>query len=260
MAANCFRSLPFDLNFRYYICVSLGVLVMRHGNFEDYEQVRNLPVLAGLADKPSTGIVGGVFKRMFDVAFSLAAIAVFSPLIISIAAFLKIRTGGPVLFSHQRIGADGKPFGCLKFRTMVTDADVRLKELLDADPDAAAEFAESYKLKNDPRIIPGVGPFLRKTSLDELPQFFNVLFGQMSVVGPRPVTADEFHEFYGVGHVYSSARPGITGAWQTSGRNDVSFANRVRMDANYVHNWTMLQDIKIVLRTVKVVCVDRDGS
>lgn len=224
---------------------------MRHENLLD---------LDATFVRPSTYVVGGFTKRVFDVVFSAAAIITFGAMMLVIAALLKLRSGGPVLFRHERIGLDGKPFSCVKFRTMAIDADERLKQILETDPVAAAEYAASFKLTNDPRIVPGIGTFLRKTSLDELPQFFNVLFGQMSVVGPRPVTSKEFFEFYGTSHPYTSARPGITGAWQTSGRNGVSFDERVRMDAKYVNDWSLLHDIQIVSRTVRVVCLDRDGS
>lgn len=224
------------------------------------QQVDEQHHLRAALDEPTTGLLGGVGKRVFDIIFALSAIVPLSGTMIVIAAILWIRSGGgPVFYQQQRVGKGGKPFGCLKFRTMVIDADARLKDILKSDPDAAAEFMASHKLRNDPRIIPGIGTFLRKTSLDELPQFFNVLFGDMSVVGARPVTSEEFHRHYGWNHPYVSARPGITGPWQTSGRNDVSFEERVRMDAKYIRNRTFLQDIKIIARTVSIVFLHRNG-
>lgn len=142
---------------------------------------------------------------------------------------------------------------------MVIDAQERLQSLLDSDPELAAEFSASRKLSSDPRIIPVVGHFLRKTSLDELPQFFNVLMGQMSIVGPRPVTRDEFQQHYGPSHPYLKVRPGITGLWQVSGRNDVTYSERVQMDANYVTNWKFSRDLLIIFHTVAIVCRDCNG-
>lgn len=232
---------------------------MANGDFRGGQQTADMSDLTVSLNDRSKDIFGGAFKRLFDIVFSLTAIVAFGTLMLVIAALLKIRTGGPILYRQQRIGSGGKAFACLKFRTMVEDAEIRLNEILETDPEAAAEFAATFKLRNDPRIIPGVGVFLRKTSLDELPQFFNVLSGKMSVVGPRPVTSEELHKFYGAGHPYVSVRPGITGPWQTSGRNDVSFAERVRMDTRYIQNRTWLGDIRIIFRTVAVVCLDRDG-
>lgn len=203
--------------------------------------------------------VGGRLKRLFDIVFSCVAIVTFSLLMVAICAVLKLMSGGPIFFVHRRVGADGRMFPCLKFRTMVPDADERLQHILANDPKAAAEYAGSRKLRNDPRIIPVVGGFLRKTSLDELPQFFNVLVGHMSIVGPRPVTRDEWVEHYGMQHSYAATRPGITGLWQTSGRNDVTFAERVQMDTTYVENWSLALDLRIILRTVSIVCVHRNG-
>ncbi|MCV6594735.1 MAG: sugar transferase, partial [Silicimonas sp.] len=145
----------------------------------------------------SVSPVGGLLKRGFDFLFSAVALVALLPLMGIIALLLRMFSRGPVFFVHQRIGFGGKPFGCLKFRTMVADADVRLERLLATSDAARYEFEETRKLKQDPRIIPVIGSFLRSTSLDELPQFLNVLLGQMSVVGPRPVTAEEF-ERYGV--------------------------------------------------------------
>lgn len=213
---------------------------------------------AALSATPSLPL-GGYTKRIFDIVFAASAIAAFGVLMLGIALALKWIEGGPIFFVHQRVGASGKKFPCLKFRTMVQDAEPRLRHILATDAAAAAEYASTRKLKNDPRIIPIIGTFLRKTSLDELPQFFNVLAGQMSIVGPRPVTEDEWDEHFGRQHCYSSARPGITGLWQTSGRNDVSFAERVRMDATYIRNWSFPLDLQIILRTVSTVCIHRNG-
>lgn len=210
-------------------------------------------------EDPSPLPLGGYSKRFFDIVFASLALLMFGAAMIAIAIALKLIEGGPVFFAHQRIGANGKKFPCWKFRTMVQDAEERLQHILETDPAAAAEYYSTRKLKNDPRVIPLIGAFLRKTSLDELPQFVNVLLGQMSIVGPRPVTEDEWLENFGRQHCYTTARPGITGLWQTSGRNDVSFAERVRMDASYIRNWSFPRDIRIIMRTIGTVCVHRNG-
>ncbi|CUH78726.1 Undecaprenyl phosphate N,N'-diacetylbacillosamine 1-phosphate transferase [Tritonibacter multivorans] len=203
--------------------------------------------------------VGGVLKRVFDIAFSSFALISLSPLMIVICFLLKIVGRGPVFFVHQRIGHGEKPFGCIKFRTMVVDADKRLQDLIANDPEARAEFLRDRKLRNDPRIVPVIGTFLRSTSLDELPQFFNVLLGDMSVVGPRPVTRDEFEDYGSVKPRYASVRPGITGLWQVSGRNNMSFDERVSIDRTYIDTWSFPQDLKIILKTLKVV-TKREGA
>lgn len=198
-------------------------------------------------------------KRAFDILFSVAALISFGVPLLVISVILKVVMGGPVIFAHRRVGLGGQHFSCLKFRTMYVDADERLADILATDPEAAAEFAETQKLRNDPRIIPYVGHFLRKTSLDEMPQFINVLLGHMSIVGPRPVTQKEWVQYYGVHHGYSKTRPGITGLWQISGRNDVGYGERVKLDEAYITNWSFAQDIQIILRTISVVFIDRNG-
>lgn len=203
--------------------------------------------------------VGGWPKRGFDIVFSLFAILTFLVPMLLIVVALKTLSRGPVLFAHERVGYGGKRFRCLKFRTMVVDANERLDALLASDQEAAAEFAKTRKLKKDPRIVPYVGSLLRKLSLDELPQFFNVLAGDMSVVGPRPVTEDEIREHYGFGHAYMDARPGITGLWQVSGRNEVGYETRVALDEDYVTGWSFRRDLSIILRTAAVVCWKPNG-
>lgn len=167
-------------------------------------------------------------------------------------AWLISRDGGPVLFRHRRVGQRGKSFDCLKFRTMVPDAQRVLEEHLRRNPDDAAEWEQNFKLRNDPRVTP-IGRFLRSTSLDELPQLINVLRGEMSLVGPRPITEAE-PSYYGRDVMfYLEIRPGITGLWQVSGRSDTSYAQRVMFDTWYVKNWTLWHDIAILLKTIPVV-------
>ncbi|MEI4234895.1 sugar transferase [Roseovarius sp. D22-M7] len=210
-------------------------------------------------DRGPEQAVGGGPKRALDIVFAIFAILTFLVPIILIMIGLKVYSRGPIFFAHERVGLGGTRFRCLKFRTMVEDAEERLQALLASDEDAAAEFAQTRKLKNDPRIVPYVGAWLRKSSMDELPQFFNVLAGEMSVVGPRPVTEDEIREHYGFDHAYMKARPGITGLWQVSGRNDIDYAKRVALDEVYIKNWNFRSDLSIILRTAAIICRDRNG-
>jgi len=194
------------------------------------------------------------WKRPFDILFSVFAIIVSIPVMLPIALVIKLTDGGSVFYKHTRVGYRGRKFKVLKFRTMYMDADKKLKEILSKDPEAREEWEKTFKLKNDPRITP-IGRFLRSTSLDELPQFFNVLKGDMSVVGPRPVVEEELRKYYREkAKIYASVKPGITGYWQVEGRNDVgSYEERVRMDEWYVKNQSFWLDIKIILKTIKVI-------
>ncbi len=193
-------------------------------------------------------------KRVFDVIFSLFAILLSAPVAIPIMIAIKLTDGGSVFFKQKRVGKGGKKFEIIKFRSMYPDAEKKLKEILEYDEEARKEWDASHKLKNDPRITP-VGKFLRKTSLDELPQFINVLKGDMSVVGPRPVTQEELDKFYKEkAEFYKKVKPGITGYWQVEGRSDIdNYDERVKMDEWYVKNRSFLLDFKIILKTIKVV-------
>jgi exopolysaccharide production protein ExoY len=201
---------------------------------------------------PASFVVGGAYKRILDIAVSGAAIVLLSPILAIVAVAIKLCDGGPIFFMHGRIGFGGQPFTCLKFRTMNVDAEPRLKEYLLANPLAAEEWNTTQKLKRDPRLTAIGGP-LRRSSIDELPQLINVLRGDMSLVGPRPVVAEEVAR-YGrdVAH-YFSVRPGLTGAWQVSGRNDLSYAERVRLDAEYCMTWSPIKDVLIMLRTIPIL-------
>jgi exopolysaccharide production protein ExoY len=175
-----------------------------------------------------------------------------------IVLLIKMNSPGPAFYVHRRIGRDGREFGCIKFRTMHADSDARLSALLARDLSAALEYADRAKLGNDPRIIAGIGTVLRKTSLDEVPQFLNVLKGDMSVIGPRPVTQEELDRHYGASAPdVLSARPGISGLWQVSGRSGLSYAERVQLDLEYVRDWGFMRDVAILLRTVVVVILRR---
>ena len=199
-------------------------------------------------------------KRVFDIIFSLFAIILLTPIMIIIAILIKLNSPeGTVLFKQRRLGLDGKEFRVLKFRTMVPDAEVKLQEMFTENPKIQKEFEKDFKLKNDPRIISSIGSFLRKSSLDELPQFFNSLMGTMSIVGPRPIINVELKMYGKFQEKFLSIKPGITGLWQVSGRNDIDYDERVLLDMKYIDTDSFWGDIKIILKTVKVV-IFRDGS
>ncbi len=196
-------------------------------------------------------------KRTFDIICSFLIILVSSPLLIYL--YYKVtRDGGPAIYGHMRVGRHGKLFPCYKFRSMVLNSQEVLEELLASDSSAREEWNRDFKLKNDPRIT-SVGKFIRKTSLDELPQLFNVLKGQMSLVGPRPIISEELARYDDNVDYYLMAKPGMTGLWQVSGRNDVDYDTRVYFDSWYVKNWSLWNDIAILFKTVKVV-LHRDGA
>lgn len=190
-------------------------------------------------------------KRGFDIFFSLLCLTIGAPIYFFIALFIFITSPGKVIYSHERIGRGGKPFRCYKFRSMYVDADKRLKEILATNPQLRAEWERSYKLKKDPRIT-RFGTFLRKTSLDEIPQFWNVLKGDLSVVGPRPVIKDEITKYYHVkAYKILSIRPGLTGIWQVSGRSDIqTYEKRIFMDEYYVDNHSFKLDMKLIAKTI----------
>ncbi|MEM8818020.1 MAG: sugar transferase [Pseudomonadota bacterium] len=201
-----------------------------------------------LADVGPEGVYAAYGKRLFDVVGSFGLLVFFGPVVLTFLALTALDGGRPV-FGHLRIGRNGRPFHCLKIRSMVVDADRVLQELLERDPVRRAEWYRAYKLDDDPRIT-RLGAFLRRSSLDELPQLLNVLRGEMSLVGPRPVPAVELERYGRASDVYASVRPGITGLWQVAGRNDVSYARRVAMDVHYVRQLGFWRDIGILLATV----------
>lgn len=195
-------------------------------------------------------------KRAFDILFSGVALTLLAPVFGVIALALRLREPGPVFFSHKRVGLDGKEFRCLKFRTMRTDGDRRLEWVFSIDPIARTEWETDQKLARDPRVH-AIGNVLRRTSLDELPQFWNVLKGDMSIVGPRPITWGESDKYGQHFADYCSVKPGITGAWQVGGRSETSYDYRVGLDVDYVRHATFLDDIRIVFKTVGVVLAQR---
>lgn len=189
-------------------------------------------------------------KRLFDILFTLFVLALTSPLLLFCAIAIAITSKGPIIYGHQRIGRGGKPFTCYKFRTMYPDADHRLKMLLASDPAIKEEWDQNHKLKDDPRVTV-IGRFLRKTSLDEFPQFWNVLKGDLSVVGPRPVVKEELIKFYGKNAaIVLQIKPGLTGLWQVSGRSQTSYERRVQLDVEYVKRSGFWFDLWLVLKTI----------
>jgi len=193
-----------------------------------------------------------MIKRLGDITFALSVLVLGSPLLLFIALAVRLSSSGPILFGHRRLGRHGKTFQCWKFRTMYPDAERRLVKLLDADPDLFEEYARTHKLRKDPRVTP-LGHFLRVTSLDELPQVINILRGELSVVGPRPIVGDEV-DFYGRHfQKVNSVLPGLTCLWAVSGRNNLPYKERVRLDRFYARHRGLWLDLRLVVRTVGVV-------
>lgn len=201
---------------------------------------------------------GGMLKRALDIVVAVAGIMVLWPLMLMVALAIRYTDPGPAIFGHERIGFNGRRFKCLKFRSMIINSDAALRELLERDPAAAAEWAQSQKLRNDPRVTK-LGRILRETSLDELPQLWNVLKGEMSIVGPRPIVSAEVRRYGNHFQAYAATKPGITGLWQVTGRSDCTYDERVSLDVAYVQNWSILRDVWIIARTVVVVFA-RKGS
>lgn len=197
-----------------------------------------------------------VAYRALEVLIVLAGLIFLAPLMALTCLAIWLQDGGSAVFAHRRVGEGGRTFSCLKFRSMATDAERRLAELLASDQAALAEWRRDHKLRNDPRVTL-LGRFLRKSSLDELPQLINVLRGEMALVGPRPIVADEIVKYGRRFTNYCSVRPGITGLWQVSGRNDVSYTRRVAMDVLYAQSRTAVLDLKILIATVPAVLAKR---
>ena len=191
-------------------------------------------------------------KTIIDYTLTIIGVILISPILIFIAGWIYKDSPGPVIFRHIRIGKNGRPFPCFKFRTMCINADKKLQELLANDAEARAEWEKDFKLKNDPRITKS-GAFLRRTSLDELPQLLNVLRGEMSLVGPRPVIEAELPRYGDFLDDYLMVKPGITGMWQVNGRSDTTYEERVQMDSWYVRNWNVWLDFMLLWRTIKAV-------
>ena len=196
-------------------------------------------------------------KKFFDLLFSLLFLIFTIPLFLIISFLIKLSSRGPIFFLQERIGKKNIPFKCIKFRTMYPEAKDILENLLSKDAQLKYEFEKTHKLKNDPRITP-IGKLLRKTSLDELPQFINVLKGEMSIIGPRPIVKDEIIKYEENFKKVLSIKPGITGLWQVSGRNNLTYKRRVMLDLNYVENYNLIMDLRIFIRTFGVILFPLD--
>jgi exopolysaccharide production protein ExoY len=192
--------------------------------------------------------LGGLVKRGFDIAGALVGLIALSPLFLLIALLVRFSDGGSVFYGHRRIGRGGRVFHCLNFRTMVENGDAVLPAYLRA----RAEWDATRKLKDDPRVT-RVGAVLGKLSIDELPQIINILRGDMSIVGPRPVVREELENYGSAAVFYLKSRPGLTGLWQVSGRNDISYDARIAFDRHYAENWSLIEDMRIIIKTVPAV-------
>lgn len=197
-------------------------------------------------------------KRIFDLVVALLSLVIIIPVCIVIGAIIYKTDPGPIFFAHKRIGKNGKEFPCYKFRSMVVNSQEMLEKYLEENPEAREEWESDFKLKNDPRVTK-IGAFLRRTSLDELPQIFNVIKGEMSFVGPRPIIQAEVEKYGEYFHDFCMVTPGITGLWQVSGRSDTTYEERVSMDSWYVHNWSVWMDVVYLIKTVKVV-LKKEGA
>jgi len=191
-------------------------------------------------------------KRALDVVLASIAFVFLLPVLIPIAIAVRLSDGGPALFRQKRIGRDGKEFLCFKFRSMHVDADAQLEAILRTDPARRAEWQATQKFEDDPRISP-FGKFLRKSSLDELPQLINIVRGDMAIVGPRPIVRNEIEKYGEYFDHYARVRPGLTGLWQVSGRSETTYAQRVALDVEYVEHQSLATDLKIIIKTVPAV-------
>jgi exopolysaccharide production protein ExoY len=202
--------------------------------------------------------IGGMLKRTLDIVIALGALITLFPLLGLVACLVKASDGGPIFYRHTRLGHGRRTFPCLKFRTMVPNGDEVLAQHLRQSRAAAEEWAATRKLKSDPRITT-VGATLRKLSVDELPQLVNVLRGEMSIVGPRPIVSDEIPMYGDDIRFYFSARPGLTGPWQVNGRSDLPYEQRVMLDRVYVENWSLWADLQIAVKTIPALLAARDA-
>ncbi|HEY9782516.1 MAG TPA: sugar transferase [Leptolyngbyaceae cyanobacterium] len=198
-------------------------------------------------------------KRLFDIGFSLLVLILFSPIYLLLGFLIALSSPGPIFYIQKRIGKNYKPFNCIKFRTMVVNADEILLELMAKSPGLRQEFEDNFKLKKDPRITK-IGYFLRLTSLDEFPQFWNVLKGDMSVVGPRPLVAEELPRYGRHMEKILTIKPGITGLWQVSGRNDIPYSRRVQIDLYYANSHNIRLDFWVILKTIFVVIIPKNNG
>ncbi len=200
----------------------------------------------------------GWLKRSFDFAVAASLLLFLAPAFLTIALLIKLTDSGPIFYRHTRLGRQGERFECMKFRSMAVDSQERLAQILALDPAAAAEWRETQKLRKDPRIT-RIGAILRKSSLDELPQLWNVLRGDMSLIGPRPITRAELYRYGRDRRYYLLVRPGITGLWQVSGRSSADYDKRVQFDREYLENWSVINELKILALTIPAVLKTGDA-
>ncbi|MEO0005792.1 MAG: sugar transferase [candidate division WOR-3 bacterium] len=242
-----------------------GVSAIAPKYFIDFIGIRSFKMSAYLLGPPPRAIgpfvaegIGRRLKRIVDLTVAIFALILLGPLMLLVALLIKATSPGPVFYRHRRLGRNMREFDVLKFRTMYNDADKILEEILKNDPKKRAEFEKNFKLKDDPRITP-VGRWLRKLSIDELPQLLNVLAGQMSLVGPRPIVEKEIEYYLDYSLLLFRVPPGLTGLWQISGRTDTTYEERVRLDTKYVREWSLFGDLAIILKTIPVV-LSRKGA
>jgi exopolysaccharide production protein ExoY len=250
-----FEAIGLDLTPLWALLLGLSTDAFR--GFDDSR--RSPPADQRLRKAVVVQALGGGPKRLLDIATATVALVILSPAILMVIALVRVLDGGPVLISHQRVGYRGKLFGCLKFRTMVTNGDEVLKRHLADNSDAAREWEATRKLKDDPRVT-ALGRVLRKTSLDELPQFVNVLRGEMSCVGPRPIVVAELAKYNWQARHYLRTRPGLTGIWQVSGRSSTTYRMRVAMDTLYVRRWSLGLDVRLLAMTIPAMLKLNDAA
>jgi exopolysaccharide production protein ExoY len=228
---------------------SLSVVISAAGAIDSL--VPDTGVLTGRAST-SPGPLGGAIKRVLDIFVAATTLVLLSPLLLAVVLLIYATMGRPILFPQRRLGFDGQPFPCLKFRTMVKDAEAALRSYLDNHPEAAREWLIRQKLEHDPRVT-AMGRALRRSSIDELPQLISVLLGRMSCVGPRPIVEAEVARYGRSWADYKKTRPGLTGMWQVSGRNRLSYGRRVALDRCYVRRWSLWLDLWILIKTIPAV-------
>jgi len=247
-----------DILLRYTKPFPTFILLTNHSKYlRLYTSIRDFEGSLGLLTTKQLLVpYNVVLKRILDLLGILVGGAVFLPVLLVLALLIKVDSLGPIFYCHRRLGKDGKNFRLWKFRTMVEDADARLSACLEFDPRLRAEWKTNHKLKHDPRIT-RIGVFLRKTSLDELPQLWNVVKGEMSLIGPRPIIQDEVKYYGSKWHTVSSVIPGMTGLWQVSGRSETGYHERVELDSYYIQNWSIWLDLYIVFKTAWIVVTSK---
>lgn len=239
-------------SYRYTIAVSKS-----QSSFTSSQQLKDIAGIIGFASTHNLTFKTNLFlKRFMDVGLILFFSPILLPVFLILIILTKLTSRGPVFYGHKRVGKNGREFKCWKFRSMCIDADKKLEEILANNPDMRAEWEKDRKFTNDPRVTK-FGKFLRKTSLDELPQLINILIGQMSFVGPRPVTEPELEKYGKYRDYVLSVSPGLSGMWQTSGRSDTEYEERISLDSYYIQNWSIWLDIWILIKTVWVVIKGR---